>query len=63
MESLLTFYERFKLLFENCKMLHIDGFVDEFFAARTFYSKLDAARYMHLYREKMNAVSRKMDVE
>ena len=61
-ESLLTLYKRFKLLYENCSMLHIDGFVDEPFAARTFYSKLEAARHMHLYREKMTAVSRKMDV-
>ena len=50
-ESLLTFYKRFKLLYENCNKLHIDGFVDGFFVARTFYAKLDATRYMHMYCE------------
>ena len=60
-EGLLTFYERFRLLFDNCNMLGIEGFTDESAGARLFYSKLDAGRYGQLYREKLNSVARKMD--
>ena len=51
----LTFYEIFRLLFDNCDMLGVDGFTDESVGACTFYSKLGAARYSQLYREKMIA--------
>ena len=60
-ESLLNFYNRFKLRYDNCVTLDVPGFSDESVAARHFYAKLDAARYGQLYREKMNSVSRKID--
>ena len=60
-EPLLNFYKKFKLRYDNCVTLDIPGFSDESVAARHFYSKLDAARYGQLYREKMNSVSRKID--
>ena len=60
-EPLLNFYNRFKLRDDNCVTLDVPGFSDESVAARHVYSKLDAARYGQLYREKINQVSRKID--
>ena len=60
-ESLLNFYNRFKLRFDNCVTMDVPGFSDESVTARHFYAELDAARYGQLYREKMNSVSRKID--
>ena len=42
-EPLLSFYNRFKLRFDNCVALDVPGFSEESVAARHFYSKLDAA--------------------
>ena len=60
-ESLQNFYYRFKMRYETCVSLDIEGYLDESVAARHFYSRLDAERYGPLYREKMNSVMRKMD--
>ena len=38
-ESLLIFNERFRLLFDNCEMLGVDGFTDE-----SIYYRPDAGR-------------------
>ena len=40
-----TLFERFKLKYSS--QLEIEGHMNETFAARTFYPKLDSARHMN----------------
>ena len=60
-ESLLTFYQRFKLRYEHCLLIGVKDIPDEAGAARDFFSKLDQARFGAFYREKKNAVRREID--
>ena len=60
-ESLLSFYHRLKLRYENCELLEVKDIPDQQGAARDFYSKLDEGRYGNFYRDKRNNTKRGID--
>jgi hypothetical protein len=60
-DTLLGFYHRLKLHYDNCILLKVKDIPDAEGVVRDFYSKLDPSRYDALYRDKQNNVKRKIE--
>jgi len=62
-ETLLTFYHRFNLRYDNCVLCGVTDIPDGPGSARDFYSKLDETRFGNFIRDKKNNTKRTLNTK